>query len=114
VRLTQLESDWDEFDRREVRIICIAVQKIDGVLSAKKFVEKHNYRFPILFDESREITKDYGVYHQFGLDAYRIARPAAFLLDESRKIQWIAVSPNQRELPTNVQILRVIEAAGKY
>ena len=86
MQLTQLESDWDEFDRREVRIICIAAQK---------FVEKHNYRFPILFDESREITKVDGVFHQFGLDEYRIARPAALLRDESRKIQWIAVSPNQ-------------------
>ncbi len=109
-----MESDWDEFDRREIRIICIAAQKIDGIQSAKKFVKKHNYKFPILFDESRETTKAYGVYHPFGLDAYRIAHPAAFLLDDAQKIQWIAVSPNQAELPTNAQILEAIAAAGKY
>ena len=114
MQLTQLESDWDEFDRGEVRIICIPAQKVAGVLSAKKFVEKHNYRFPILFDESREITKPDGVYHQFALDEYRIPRPAAFLRDESRKVQWIAVSPNQSELPTNARILEAIEVVGKY
>ena len=109
-----MESDWDEFDRRGVKIVCIAAQKINGVLGAKKFVEKHDYRFPILFDETRETTRAYGVYHQVGLDAYRIAHPAAFLLDDSQIIQWIAVSPNQAELPTNAQILDAIAAAGRY
>ncbi len=84
---------------------------------AKKFVEKHNYRFPILFDETREVTKAYGVYHHVGLDAYRIAHPSAFILDPEGEIQWIAVSPNQVELPQNSNIfetIQAIEAAGKY
>jgi peroxiredoxin len=109
-----LESAWDEFDRREVRLVCIAAQKIDGVGGGKRFAEKHNYKFPFLFDETRETTKAYGVYHRVGFDAYRIARPGAFLLDDTQKIRWIAVSPNQAEFPTNAQILEAIADAGKY
>ncbi len=109
-----MESDWDEFNQRGLRIVCIAAQKIHGVGGAKKFIEKHHYRFPILFDETRATTKAYGVYHRVGLDAYRIAHPGAFLLDDSQTIQWIAVSPNQAELPTKPQILEAIAAAGKY
>ena len=108
-----MESAWDEFDQRGVRIVCIAAQKIDGVGRAKRFVEKHNYKFPILFDETRETTKAYGVYHRIGLDAYRIARPGVFLLDEVQTVQWIAVSPNQTKFPTHAQILEAIAAAGK-
>ncbi len=109
-----MESAWDELNRKEVGLICIAAQKIDGVGGAKRFAEKHNYKFPFLFDETRETTKAYGVYHRIGFDAYRIARPGAFLLDDAQKILWIAVSPNQSELPTNAQILEAIAAAGKY
>ncbi len=97
--------------------MCIAAQKIDSITGAKKFVEEHNYRFPILFDETREITKAYGVYHFIGFDAYRISHPAAFILDPEGRIQWIAVSPNQVELPVNRDIfetIQAIEASGKY
>ena len=83
-------------------------------MGARQFVKKHTYRFPILFDETREITQAFGVYHPLGLDAYRIARPAAFLLDEAQKIQWIAVSPNQTQLPTSTEMLEAIAAAGRY
>jgi peroxiredoxin len=109
-----LESDWDEFDRRELKVVCVAAQKINSFMRARQFVKKHTYRFPILFDETRKITKAFGVYHLLGLDAYRIARPAAFLLDEEQKIQWIAVSPNQTQLPTSAEMLEAIAAAGKY
>ena len=112
-----MESDWDEFDRRGIGVVCIAAQKMDSITGAKKFVEEHSYRFPILFDETREIAKAYGVYHFVGLDAYRIARPAAFILDPEGSIEWIAVSPNQVELPANrdiFEIIEAIEAAGKY
>ena len=103
-----------EFERRNVKLIAIAVQKIDGMLQARSFVEKHRYRFPILFDESRETTKAYGVYHLAGIDAFRIARPAALVLDRERTVRWIAVSPHQRARPATDSLIEAIEAAGKY
>ena len=113
-----MEADQNEFTRRNVRILTITAQKIDGLLHARRFVRKHNYGFPILFDETRQVTKDYGVFHGMGIDAYRIARPAAFVLDKAHRIRWVGVAPNQTEWPRTPEILkiidRVIEAAGKY
>lgn len=109
-----MESDWEEFERRQVKVIAIAVQKIDGMLKARRFVEEHQYRFPILFDETRNTAKAYGVYHFAGFDAFRIARPAALVQDRERMIRWIAVSPHQRARPATDSLIEAIEAAGKY
>ena len=89
-------------------------QKIEGVFRAKGFVEKRNYAFPLLFDEDRGVTKAYGVYHFAGIDAFRIARPAIFLIDGSGRVQWIAVSSNQFEVPATKDVIAAIEASGKY
>ena len=88
----------------------VAAQKIDGITGGRKFFEKRGYRLPILFDEERETTRAFGVYHLLGIDAFRIAHPAAFLIDQSGKILWIAVSPSQTELPTIEEFLDAIEA----
>jgi peroxiredoxin len=82
-------------------LVAIAIQKIDGILKARRFVEERQLPFPILFDQTREVTRAYGVYHHIGLDAYRIARPSAFVLDTQQTVRWIAVSPHQRpHVPT--------------
>ena len=103
-----------EFEQRKVKVIAIAVQKIDGMLKARKFVEEHRYPFPILFDETRETTRAYGVYHFAGVDAFRIARPAVLVLDRDRMIRWIAVSRHQRARPTMESLIEAIEAADRY
>lgn len=109
-----MESDWNRFEDRRARVVAIAVQKIDGLLKARRFVEEHRYRFPILFDETRETTKAYGVYHFVGADAFRIARPAVFVLDRKLTIRWIAVSPHQRARPSSDRLIEAVEDAGRY
>ena len=109
-----MESDYREFEKRGVSIVFVMAQKIEGAFRAKGFVERHNYSFPLLFDEDRSVTKAYGVYHLAGIDAFRIARPAMFLMDGSGKVLWIAVSSNQFEVPATADVLAAIEASGKY
>ena len=92
----------------------IAAQKIDGLFRGKEHVEKHAYPFPVLFDETRDVTRAYGVYQAFGIDTINLARRATFVIDGSGRICWIGVSPHQREAPTVQQILSAIEACGKY
>ena len=95
-------------------MLAIAIQKIDGMLRARKFVEEHGYHFPMLFDETRETTKAYGVYHFAGVDAFRIARPSVLVLDRERTVRWIAVSPHQRARPSTGALIEAIESAGRY
>ena len=113
-----MESDWGPFAERNLAIVAIAAQKIDGIFHGERFVQAHAYPFPVLFDETRQATRDYGVFHGLSVDAYRIARPAAFLLDERHVIQWIGVASSQTRWPRTKAILdaceKTIGASGKY
>jgi peroxiredoxin len=112
--MTQFESTNNEFIRRNAGVVFIAAQKIDGLFKGKEHVQKRKYPFPVLFDETREVTRAYGVHHAFGIDAYNIARRATFVVGGEGKICWIAVSPQQREAPPIENVLSAIEACGKY
>ena len=112
--MTQFESAYDEFTKRDAGVVFIAAQKIEGLFRGKDHVLKHRYPFPILFDEKREVTRAYGVYHALCRDAYNITPPATFVVGGEGRICWIAVSPNQRERPPIGDILAAIESCDKY
>ena len=111
--MAQVESSFHEFERRRVKVVFIAAQKREGLFRGKKFVENHTYPFPILFDETRSITRAYGVHHALGLDAVNIAKRSVFLVDGEGTIRWIAVSPRQTEAPSIQDILQAIESFGR-
>jgi peroxiredoxin len=106
--MTQLESSYDEFAQRGAGLIVIAAQKIEGLFRGKEHVHQHKYPFPVLFDETRRVTRAYGVHHAIGADAFNIARPSTFIVKGDGKIGWIAISPNQVERPDIEQILKAI------
>ncbi len=112
--MTQFESAYDEFIQRHADAVFIAAQKIEGLFKGKAHVQKRKYPFPVLFDENREVTRAYGVHHALGIDAYNIARRAAFVIAGDGRIGWIAVSPHQREAPSLQDVLSAIESCGKY
>src|SRR5215510_10017517 len=103
--MTQFESAYNEFGKRNAAVVFIAAQKIDGLFKGKEHVQKRRYPFPVLFDETREVTRAYGVHHALGIDAYNIARRATFVAGRDGKIRSIAVSPQQREGPRLEEIL---------
>ena len=107
--MAQLESSYDEFQKRGAGLVVIAAQKIQGLFRGKEYVQQHHYPFPILFDENRTLTRTYGVYHRIGMDAYNIAHPATFVVGKDAKISWIAISPNQNERPPIEDILAAIK-----
>ena len=75
---------------------------------------KHAYPFPILFDETRAVTRAYGVYQGVGIDTFNLARRATFVISGDGRISWIGVSPHQREGPAVQEILSAIEVSGRY
>lgn len=106
--MTQLESAYSNFSEIGARLVLIAAQKIEGWFHAKEFVHAKRYSFPILFDETRQVTRTYGVYQAIGKDGFHIAHPATFILGRDGRIAWIGVSPNQTERPTPEDMLDVI------
>src|SRR5438128_10270550 len=103
--MAQFESSYQEFTKRHAAVVFIAAQKIEGLFRGKEHVEKKKYPFPVLFDETRKVTRAYGVYHALGTDAYNIAHPATFVIGPGGKISCIALSPNQHERPQLSEIL---------
>lgn len=94
----------------DVAVLCIAAQRVNGLTGARKFVEERDYPFPLLFDETRRVTRQWGVYHRIGIDALHIAHPAVFLIDPEQVIRWIAVSPNQYTRPSTRELIGAVES----
>lgn len=65
--------------------------------------------FHVLADETRDVTKAYGVWHRLGLDAVNIARPALFAVDRDGIVRGIFVGEKQTEYPDREEILRIAE-----
>ena len=79
----------------------------------RRYVEDNGLPFYVLVDETREVTKQYGVWHRLGLDAWNIARPALFVIEPTGKIRAIFVGESQEEFPNRDEIdtaLKGIEA----
>ena len=108
--MAQVESSIAEFGKRNAAVVIVAAQKIEGFSKAKQFVEQQKYHFPVLFDETRRVTRAYGVYHALGIDAINIAHPATFVIGPDGKICWIAVSPSQSQRPLMEDILSAIDS----
>ena len=76
----------------------------------RRYVEETGLPFNILIDESRAVSKAYGVWHRIGLDAWNIARPAVFLIDRSGAIRYSFVGQTQKDFPSHDELLRQIQA----
>jgi peroxiredoxin len=51
------------------------------------------------------VLRAYGVWHRVGLDAWNIARPALFLIDQAGMVRYSYVGKSQDDFPTHEEIL---------
>ena len=97
-----LAKHVDEFKARGIQVIGVLAQSRDAV---RRYIEDTGLPFDVLIDERRDVVKAYGVWHRMGLDAWNIARPAAFLIERDQKILASWIGDQQRQFPTIEQIL---------
>jgi methyl-accepting chemotaxis protein len=90
-----------------VQIVPILAQRADAV---RRYIEETGVPFDILIDESREVAKAYAVWHRIGLDAWNIARPAVFLIDQAGRVRYSFVAGSQREYPSPAELLAAVDA----
>jgi len=83
-------------------VVGVLPQKREAV---RRYLEETGLPFDILIDERRELAKAYGVWHRIGLDAWNIARPAVFLIDQDASIRYSFIGDNQRQYPTQEEIV---------
>ena len=74
--------------------------------AVRRYIEETGLPFDILIDERRDTIRAYGVWHRVGLDAWNIARPAVFLVNQDGSIPYSFVGDNQREYPTPQEMLQ--------
>lgn len=87
-----MSEQADRFQQAGTQLIGIFCQKADSV---KQWAQDHKIPLTLLIDEDREIAKAYGVYVRLSYDAFNIARPANFLIDQTGTIKYVYVSSHQ-------------------
>ena len=103
--MVELAQDVDEFRRHRVETAVVLAQRASGV---QRYLGDRRLPFELLVDETREVTKAYGVWHRIGLDAWNIARPAVFLIERDGSIGYSFIGQSQWEFPSLEEILRAI------
>jgi methyl-accepting chemotaxis protein len=89
-----------------VQLVPILAQPAEAV---RRYIEDTGLPFDILVDESRDVVKAYAVWHRIGLDAWNIARPAVFLIDQAGHVRYSFVADSQREYPAPGEILAAVD-----
>jgi len=90
--------------------VVVVAQSPDAV---RTYVEETGLPFDILIDQARTVMKTYGVWHKLGLDAWNIARPALFLIDQSGAIRYSFIGERQGEFPSSAEIDAALDELPK-
>ena len=76
--------------------------------AVRRYIEETGLPFDILIDERRDMMRAYGVWHRIGIDAWNIGRPAVFLIDQDGTIRYSFIGDNQRQFPTQGDIISAL------
>jgi len=77
-------------------VVPVLAQKVDAV---RRYIEETGLPFDILIDERRDTLRAYGVWHRIGIDAWNIARPAVYLINQDGSVAYSFIGDGQREFP---------------
>jgi peroxiredoxin len=88
-----------------VQVAAVVAQRSEKV---KRYIEDTGLPFNVLVDDTRDVIKAYGVWHQIGIDAWNIARPALFLIDRQGTIRYLFVGARQDEFPSHDEIVAAV------
>ena len=110
--MARVESIKGDIARAGAELAFIAAEKRNGVFKPEKYLEKHPVSFPFLLDEDRVVTKAYGLYHRFGMDALNIAHPATLVIDRERSVRYIYRGEDQHDRAPIEDVLAAVKKAG--
>ena len=90
-------------------MVPIVAQRRDAV---RRYIEETGFPFDILIDETRDVSRAFGVWHRIGLDAWNVARPALFLVDRAGVVRYSFVAPTQKDFPSQDAIFAELDRLG--
>lgn len=99
-----------EFEKRDVKILSLSVDSVKNHLQWIKDIEETQHAkvsFPMIGDESREVSEMYGMIHPAASDTFTVR--SVFIIDPKKKIRLMMTYP--ASTGRNFQeILRVIDS----
>ena len=106
--MAQFESQKQKVAKAGAQVVYIAAERRGGVWKPEAFLAKHPISFPFLLDEDSAVTKEYGLYHAIGFDAFDIAHPATLVIDRRGVVRWIYRGDNQFDRAPLDSVLRAV------
>ena len=76
-----------------------------GAGPVRRWLARHPQPFPWLLDGDRAVIKAYGVYNRISYDAFRMAHPAAVLIDDQGVVRFIYRCSTQWDIPDSGAML---------
>jgi peroxiredoxin Q/BCP len=102
-QLCAIRDDYSKFNKINAAVFGINQA---GAESHNKFIEKYGFKFPILIDEGREVSKKYGaIKNMFGHESIK---RSVVVIDKEGVIAWV-----KRGMPTDQEILTELEKLSK-
>lgn len=96
-----------DFDARGVRVVGISVDPPDVNVEHRR---KLGVTFPLLSDETGEVTRRFNLLHPKGSPGGAdISRPAEFLVDASGTVRWANVTQSLIVRATPEEVLKAID-----
>jgi peroxiredoxin len=89
-------------------LLAISVQDVDDLT---EFYARAPAPVTLLSDSDRKVTQEYNAYNALSLEGFRIAHPAAFIIDPQGVVQWSYVGSNQFEWPKTDIVAEKLAAA---
>jgi peroxiredoxin len=110
--MAQFESQKQKIAKAGAQLVYLAAERRGGVWRPEKFLAKNPISFPFLLDEDSAVTKEYGLYHAIGIDAFDIAHPATLVIDRRGIVDWIYRGDNQFDRAPLDEVLRAVREIG--
>jgi peroxiredoxin Q/BCP len=77
--------------------LSVALCLTEGWRAVHEWARADEMPMIVLADESREASKEFGVYKALGFDSLRHARPSAFMIDRSGTVRWSTIFPDEED-----------------
>ncbi len=94
--LCSMRDGFSEYRDMGIQVFGISV---DSIFSHKAFAEKFDIPFPLLSDFNKDVSKNYGAFHEEILGLKGIAKRSAFIIDREGIVRYRWVSDDPGTLP---------------
>ena len=106
VEMTEFRDMYDEYQALGVQIIGISTNSLK---SHMEFKRKNELPFPLLSDQSTEVSKAYDVFHE----KQGVSRRSYFLVDKNGEILYQFVEQEQKQKSDKDELIAAVKRALK-